>query len=112
VRFIGWTNPDELEGLLCAADVYLQPGGQSSTMQTSLCCGCAVILESLHSHEPYMADNGWLIDAPSELEQVFRQISNGSADLEAMGRHSIALARERLDYEGLAQRILPHRKIS
>lgn len=110
VRFLGWKDPEELQGLLCAADVYLQPGSQSSTMQTSLCCGCAVILESLHSHEPYVAGNGWLINAPTELEQVFRQISNGSADLDEMGRRSIAFARERLDYERLAQRILPDRE--
>lgn len=107
VQFLGWKSPDELEGLLCAADVYLQPGSQSSTMQTSMCCGCAVILEGLNSHKPYFADNGWLIGAPSELAGIFHEISEGSADLAAMGRRSLAFARERLDYARLARRVLP-----
>lgn len=107
VRFIGWTRPDELEDLLCAADVYLQPGSQSSTMQTSLCCGCAVILEGLRSHEPYVSNNGWLLGEPTELAGVYREISEGSADLAAMGRNSLEFGRARLDYARLALRILP-----
>lgn len=106
ISFVGWKHPDELEELLCAADVYLQPGSQSSTMQTSLCCGCAIILERLHSHEPYFADNGWLIDEPSELEGIFREISSGLADLSVMGLNSLKLAHQKLDYVQLAERVL------
>ncbi|MBA4723561.1 MAG: glycosyltransferase family 4 protein, partial [Alcanivorax sp.] len=37
IQFWGWRTPTELQALLCGADVYLQPGSQSATMQTSLC---------------------------------------------------------------------------
>lgn len=107
VQFVGWKSPGELEDLLCAADVYLQPGTQSSTMQTSLCCGCAVILEGLRSHSPYVADNGWLTEKPSDLIYIFRKIAANEADLAAMGRRSLAFARANLDYEKLALRVLP-----
>lgn len=107
VNFLGWKSPDELVGLLCATDVYLQPGLQSSTMQTSLCCGCAVILEALSSHAPYVSENGWLIDTPDDLVGIFRTISAREVDLSAMGRVSLTFAREMLDYEKLAERILP-----
>ena len=40
VCFLGWKSTEELTDLLCAADVYLQPGTQSATMQHALCCGC------------------------------------------------------------------------
>ena len=107
VSFVGWKSPAELEDLLCAADVYLQPGSQSSTLQTSLCCGCAVILEALPSHEFYFSDNGFLISEPSKLEMVFRKISSRPEDLEVMGCKSLAFAREMLDYNRLAERVLP-----
>jgi len=107
VSFLGWESPDELEALLCATDVYLQPGSQSSTMQTSLCCGCAVILEALSSHASYVSENGWLIDAPDALVGIFRVISAQQVDLSAMRRASLAFARETLDYEKLALRVLP-----
>lgn len=106
VRFVGWKDPTELEGLLCAADVYLQPGSQSSTMQTSLCCGCAVVLEGLRSHEPYVADNGWLIGTPTELPKILDEISTGSVDLAAMRCRSLHFARRKLDYARLAERVL------
>jgi glycosyltransferase involved in cell wall biosynthesis len=108
VLFVGWKDPNELESILCAADVYLQPGSQSSTMQTSLCCGCAVILENLKSHKPYVSDNGWLIDSPLELNEIFHRISQRPADLYGMGRRSLEFARTRLDYKHLAERILPN----
>lgn len=47
IAFVGWKTTDELRALLCAADVYLQPGTQSATMQMSLCCRCAVILSMM-----------------------------------------------------------------
>lgn len=107
VSFIGWKSPDELEDLLCAADVYLQPGSQSSSMQTSLCCGCAVVLEALPGHERYVSDNGWLIKSQSQLETIFRDISERKYSIEEMRRKSLAFARKYLDYEKLAMRIVP-----
>lgn len=107
VRLVGWKNPDAVQELLCAADVYLQPGRQSSTMQTSLCCGCAVVLENLASNAPYVTDNGWLINEPVELAGIFRSISAGGIDIAAMGRRSLEFARATLDYAQLAQRVLP-----
>lgn len=106
VNYLGWKSPAELEDLLCAADVYLQPGLQSSTMQTSMCCHCALVLENLPSHRLYIDGNGWLLDQPNEMASVFEAIHYGKHDLEAMKAQSYIFARENLDYAVLAKRVL------
>lgn len=104
VTFLGWQGPDELTALLCAADVYLQPGTQSATMQHSLCCGCAVILDAVSAHEPYVEGNGWLVATSDQLASTFSELENG--DLETKRSASLAFARRVLDYAALSQRVL------
>lgn len=104
VQFIGWRTPAELTDVLCAADVYLQPGTQSVTMQHSLCCRCAIAIDDVPAHAPYHDQNGWLINAQLPLGAVLAEIAD--ADLAAMQQRSFALATAKLDYAALAQRIL------
>jgi 1,2-diacylglycerol 3-alpha-glucosyltransferase len=106
IKMLTWLDPKELEDLLCAADVYLQPGSQSSTMQTSLCCHCAVVLENWESHQPYVDGNGWLINSPSELMEVFQAISEERFDLQSMQDCSERIALQTLDYSILSHRFL------
>lgn len=103
VTFLGWQSSNELTKLLCAADVYLQPGSQSATMQHSLCCGCAVILDAVASHEPYVDGNGWLISNQSELLDTLRAIKK--TDVVAMQQKSLDFARKNLAYSSLAARL-------
>ena len=104
VMFLGWQGPDDLTALLCAADVYLQPGSQSATMQHSICCGCAVILDDIPAHEPYVNGNGWLISSDNDLQQVLQGISE--ARIDDMKATSVALARRMLNYSVLAEHVL------
>jgi 1,2-diacylglycerol 3-alpha-glucosyltransferase len=104
VTFLGWQTREQIDDLLCAADVYLQPGTQSATMQHSLSCRCAVILDDVPAHEVYQRDNGWFVRSDDELELALRAL--GAADLPAMQANSYALAKEILDYRVLAERVL------
>jgi hypothetical protein len=104
VEFLGWRSATELTDLLCAADVYLQPGTQSVTMQHSLCCRCAVILDDVPSHKVYVDGNGWLIGDRAPLEAALAGIAH--ADLPKMQERSLAIASGMLDYAKLANRIL------
>lgn len=104
VSYLGWQSPDKLTDLLCAADVYLQPGTQSATMQHSLCCRCAVILDDVPAHEVYNCGNGWLINDTLAISDILGEVCD--ADLEAMGFASYTIAREMLDYSKLSLRIL------
>lgn len=103
-EFLGWRNAAELTDLLCAADVYLQPGTQSVTMQHSLCCHCAVIIDDVPSHRVYVDGNGWLINDRTPLEAALAGIAD--ADLLQMQERSFAIASRMLDYAKLADRVL------
>ena len=70
ILFLGWQAPADLEGLLCASDVYVQPGTQSVTMQNSMCCRCAQIIADVPAHQIYSNSNGWLITNSAELKNA------------------------------------------
>jgi len=105
IVFLGWKSSEDLSDLLCAADVYVQPGTQSATMQMSLCARCPVIVDDVPSHVPYVEENGWKIHGQSDLEKIFADISRSPEMLEPMSEKSLAIARRLLDYRQLAARI-------
>jgi glycosyltransferase involved in cell wall biosynthesis len=106
VSFIGWKSPKELQALLCAADVYVQPGSQSATMQMSICCRCAVILDDVLSHQPFVNGNGWLVGKNMSLDEAFLEASSCSREkLSDMDNKSADIAESVLDYKLLAKRI-------
>jgi glycosyltransferase involved in cell wall biosynthesis len=106
IMFLGWKDPEELKQILCAADVYLQPGTQSATMQEALCAGTAVIVDDVPSHKPYIDGNGWKINNESSLKDIFTEIAMDGADLKLMGERSNVFAHKVLDYKEQAKRIL------
>lgn len=106
VSYLGWKSSDELYDLLCAADVYVQIGSQSATMQASLCARCAVILADVPSHVPFMNNNGWLVTTVDSVVQAFKEIEQDPARVTDMGRRSFEVARRLLDYDVLSERLL------
>lgn len=106
IQFLGWKTPKELKALLCGADVYLQPGSQSATMQTSLCCRCVPVLENIEGHGAYTEHNGWLVSNQEDIASILTKISSREVNLEAMASESERLGKEMLDYAVLARRLL------
>ncbi|MCF8070592.1 MAG: glycosyltransferase family 4 protein [Desulfobacterales bacterium] len=104
IIFAGWKSPDELQSYLCAADLYLQPGGASSTTQNALCCRCPVALNDWPSHKPFIRGNGWLLDEQTMLADVFRTISHDPSQLSKMSAPSLEIAHELLDDQKQAKR--------
>ena len=104
IRYVGWKTQEELTDILCAADVYVQPGTQSATMQHSLCARCAVVLDDVPAHEVYHRGNGWLINNERPLEAAL--IEAQGADLELLQANSYRIACEMLDYSILSRRVL------
>jgi hypothetical protein len=105
IRELGWQSSEDLRALLCAADVYCQPGTQSATMQMAICCRCAIILDDIPSHEPYLDGNGWLVSGEHELRTVLRDLPGHVGRLPEMAARSHQLALRMLDYRLLAARI-------
>jgi 1,2-diacylglycerol 3-alpha-glucosyltransferase len=104
VKFFGWQSPESLQELLCASDVYVQPGTQSVTMQNSMCCRCAQIIADVPAHRAYFNKNGWLVRNQEELYGAFMAAS--SQDISDMKLRSYQTALEMLDYKKLANRVL------
>lgn len=103
IRFLGWQDPDQLTDLLCATDVYLNPGTHSTTNEHAVCCRCAFALDDATVNRELLRDNGWILDGMTTLKRVFRE--SVTADLAAMQDRSYALACEKLDYAVMANRI-------
>lgn len=102
IRFLGWCDSEELTDLLFAADIYVQPGSQSATMQQSLCCRCAVILADVPAHTFYNCNNGWFINNKTNLLVAFREACN--SDLEERKQLSFRFAKDHLNYKNLSKR--------
>ena len=105
VRHLGWIEPDALRRLLCAADVYVQPFGQTATTQMSLCCRCAIIVQDLPSHRALFCNNGFLTTEQQGLTTAFRHISDHADTLNVMQHASGVFAQRHLDYRVLARRV-------
>jgi 1,2-diacylglycerol 3-alpha-glucosyltransferase len=105
IQYLGWLSSHDLASLLCAADVYVQPGTQSATMQMSLCCRCVVVIDDVPSHQPFMRDNGWLINETQSLDTIFAEIALNEARLPSMSNNSATIASDLLDYKKLAARL-------
>ncbi|MFV3288146.1 glycosyltransferase family 4 protein [Pseudomonas sp. NY11955] len=106
ITFLGWKSADELYGLLCAADVYVQPGSQSATMQMSLCARRPVIVADVRSHVPFVQGNGWAVRDENELLRAFAKIEADPGILDTYSRRSYEIASSLLDYRRMAKRLL------
>lgn len=107
VTFLEWVTPERLQQLLCAADVYVQPGSQSATMQMALCCRRPVIVDDVPSHRKLITGNGVLVNSVDSLCEAIGRLSRMDADaLHGMSAASHATARRFLDYRQQAQRLL------
>lgn len=105
IRFLGWKNSEELLEYLCAADLYIQPGGQSATMQNAACCGSALALYPHKSHKMLMGETVFYIDTVESIQGLLEEISANSEVLEKKRKASFDLAKKELDYKEQAKRI-------
>jgi 1,2-diacylglycerol 3-alpha-glucosyltransferase len=104
IRYLGWLPSDELEKTLCGADVFLQPAYQTVTTQMSICCRCAVIVEDVLSHKPFVDGNGWLVNPETQLLEIFNQLEVSTVNNMKIRSNQIGI--DILDYKKMAQRVL------
>lgn len=105
VKFLGWKNSDDLLEFLCASDLYIQPGGQSATMQNAACCGSGLALYPYPSHKVLMENSVFYIETVQDIQNLFIKIIRNPDYLEIKRKTSYNLAKEKLDYKELAKRI-------
>ena len=103
---LGWLNTEGLTSLLIGADVNVQPGSQSATMQMALCCRKPVIIADVISHRALVSTNGWLVDSDQSLYQALQRAALlDEAGLAFMSAQSAKIAAEVLDYALQAKKL-------
>jgi glycosyltransferase involved in cell wall biosynthesis len=106
VEYLGWKNAGELKEYLCAADMYLQPGSESSTMQNAVCAFCPVMLYPHRSYtDDYDYGNIVWTKTAEDMEKCFKKIAMGELRLDVLAEKSRLCALEQLDYRCLAARL-------
>lgn len=105
ITYLGWLDDKALKKHLSAADIYIQPGTQSATLQTAICCGTAVAIYPHPSHKPYLNGNGYWIRDQSDIEKLLQEITTPQNQLTSMKTASYAIAHNLLDYKIIASRL-------
>ncbi|MDK2946243.1 MAG: 1,2-diacylglycerol 3-alpha-glucosyltransferase [Geotoga sp.] len=106
IIYLGWKKSEDLIKYIAASDLYVQPGTQSVTMQNALCAGTPVLFYNYKSHRIFMKGNAFMINDYDDMEKIFRIISKNPDILKDMSKKAYKIAKEMLDYEKLARRIL------
>lgn len=105
IKMLGWKSREELLDYLCAADMYLQPGSVSATLQNAICCGTPVMTYPHGSYKYFVNDNAVTVKDEDDIYNVLVDVSNSKYDLDEMSKASYSVAREILDYRMLATRL-------
>lgn len=105
IRYLGWASGEELLELLAAADVYLQPGSMSATMQNAMCCRCAVVVQPTDIYQYFLEETGVYVQTQAELEQFLLDVSCGKVEISKLKQLHFNRAKKLLDYRNIAKRL-------
>ena len=105
VRYIGWLNQEQMTELLCATDVYVQPGSASVTMQNAMGHACALMLYPHYSYERFIQNNGCFVKTQEDIERAIEKMAADRAGVSQMQWNSYQYARKHLEYAVLAHHI-------
>lgn len=105
ITYAGWKNAKELMDYLVAADLYLQPGSQSATMQNALCLGCAAAVYPFESHRYLLGDAVSYVQSNDDLRELLQRMLVSPHVLASSKKAAYTLALNTLDYRILAKRL-------
>lgn len=104
-NLVGWKSGEELIDLMCASDIYLQPGSQSASLQAAICCGLPVLIYPHKSHFSYLNGNGFFVSDSNSIKRGLEIFISNPKLIPEMSLKSIALAEQILNYNNIAARI-------
>ena len=105
VKYLGWKTGDDLLKYICASDIYMQPGSQSSTSLTAVCCGLPILLYPSVSYKDMFDTNVFWVKNDEEIDEVILKITENPTLLDNMSKRSYEIAKEILDYKKLSARL-------
>lgn len=105
VHFLGWKEGEEIDRLLMALDLYCQPNNVTATVQSALCCGCAMMLYPFDTYKYILGDNCFWVMSSKEIYDSLYTIAKSREVLDEMKEKDFQIAKKKLDYSILAKRI-------
>ena len=105
IHFLGWKKPAELQNYLISADLYIQLGSQSATMQQAICNGCVVAVFPFLSHKFLLKDSCYYISDEKDLVQVLVSVLEDKKQFNNLKKQSFIVATEVLDYNKISNMI-------
>lgn len=101
VEFLGWKSGEELRKLLCASDLYCQPGTVSATLQNAIGCFSPIMCSNRETYELLDMGNFLWCSTEQDMKNIFERIASNEIDINAMRQKSKKCALEMLDYKKL-----------
>jgi len=102
ILFLGWNSSKDLKKLLCASDVYIQPGARSVSVQTAVCHGCGLITNPSLVYTHLFGDLALYISNQNEIELMIIKILNTPEIIVNQKKALKKFAENNLDYSVLA----------
>lgn len=104
IKYIGWRQSSELLKMLCAADLYCQPGSPSATMQNAVCARCACMVYPLDSYVKIDCGNFQFVKVQEDIENYFEYLENNFYGLSELKQNALICANKYLNYENQVER--------
>lgn len=105
ICYLGWKSGSELYDLLMAADIYIQPGNMSATMQNAMCCRCAVVVQPTEIYKYFLGEDGIYVKTQEDIRRVLEDLSKNPERINEVRKKHFKRACEVLDYKQIAVRL-------
>lgn len=103
VTYIPWVTGAKLKQMMAASDLYLQPGSQSASLQTAICCRTAV---SCYPHENYtklLTSTMLPLQTMSDLQIIIDRIKKENEFLKLYQESQLRACFDRISYSCISR---------
>lgn len=108
IFYLGFKTGEELIQIVRGCDVYVQPGSTSQTLNDAVCSGCAIAYKTRNYDNKLIGEYGWRFDSMNDVDSFFVERSKDKElekNIVKFGNKMIEIARDRLDYRSLYNRM-------
>lgn len=105
VSYIGWKSGKELREILCASDLYCQPGSVSATLQNAIGSFSPIMSSNREVYESLDYGQFLWCDSVSDMIHFFEEINKSNIDLSLLREKSRQCAMNFLDYKIIAREL-------
>lgn len=106
LNYISWVDGDGLIQYLCGGDIYVLPRAQSATVQSAMCCRCAIEVYPYANYKSFRQNDVCYAISTEELMHNIEMICDNKELLQKIKKESYDFASNKLDYSKQAEYIM------